>query len=123
MNAEGSTSCSTTADSTRSSSRSSTASGGSRHIWAKRRLKLVIEPCWSTTRMPSAVDSSVAASNEFAERSRCSLRTRSDTSWPAAMMPPTVGSSSRFVKVIAYGTATPPALRSRRSTVTGRLWG
>ena len=43
--------------------------GGTRHISAKRLFQLVMRPAPSTTRMPSAVDSSVAASTEFASRS------------------------------------------------------
>ena len=55
---------------------------GMRHISAKRLLKLVIRPSPSTTRMPSAVDSSVAASTEFASRSSASAATRSVMSCP-----------------------------------------
>ena len=98
---------------------SSALSGGRRHISAKRLLKLVMRPSPSTTRIPSAVDSSVAASTEFAARRSDSTATRSLMSWPVTTSPTTVGSSSRFVNVSANGTVAPAAWRRRTSTVTG----
>ena len=87
------------------------ARAGCRHISAKRLLKLVMRPSPSTTRMPSAVDSSVAASTEFAARRSDSTATRSLMSWPVTTSPSTVGSSSRFVNVSANGTVVAVGVR------------
>ena len=78
-----------------------------------------MRPSPSTTRMPSAVDSSVAASTEFASRRSATAATRSVMSCPVATSPSTVGSSSRFVNVSANGTVPPDACRKRTSIVTG----
>ena len=93
---------------------------GNRHISANCLLKLVILPAVSTTRIPSAVDSSVALSSERVSRTSSSAASRAVMSWPRRRSPATVGSSSRLTSESSKGTESLLAWRSRRTwTVTG----
>ena len=101
----------------RESSRLAITSAGIDHSSTKRRFTLVMRPSVSTTRMPSAVDSRVAASTEFADSSACSAALRSVMSWLETTSALTVGSSSRFLIVTAMGIVPPSRRWKSRSTV------
>ena len=64
MKSSGLTNCSWTKASAWLSSRLATMVSGIPHISKNLRLKLLIFPAWSTTMMPSMVESSVASSKE-----------------------------------------------------------
>ena len=96
-------------------------SSGSCQISAKRRLKLVILPAVSTTRMPSAVESNVAVRSERASLSSSSAHTCAVASWAEITRPSTIGSSKRFTMLSSNGTVAAPSWRRRPTrTATGR---
>ena len=94
-------------------------SSGSRHSSTNRRLKLLITPSWSTTRIPSSVASSVELRSESVERSSASTALRVVRSWPDTTKERTVGSSRRLTIVSSTGIGAPcsPCSISTSTTV------
>ena len=86
-----------------------TKSSGMCQISEKRPLKPVILPSLSTTRMPSAVESSVAVRRDRASPSSRSADSWAVASWADTTKPSTVGSSSRSTMVSSKGIAVVPS--------------
>ena len=87
-----------------------TKSGAMRQISEKRPLKPVIVPSLSTTRMPSAVESSVAVRRERVSLSCCSAATCAVASCAEITKPSTVGSSMRSTMLSSNGTVRLPVV-------------
>ena len=83
-----------------------------RQISEKRPLKPVMTPSLSRTRIPSAVESSVAVRRERASLNWFSAATCAVASWAEITKPSTVGSSMRSTMLSSNGTDDFPSWRS-----------
>ncbi len=98
-------------------------SSAMRQISEKRPLKPVMAPSLSRTRIPSAVESSVAVRRERASLNWCSAATCAEASWAEITKPSTVGSSMRSTMLSSNGTDGLPVVAEQPDSDGHRVGG